>query len=738
MTDPVQDILERLDAVKKTGPDQWQARCPAHGDQNPSLSIGRGDDGRALLHCQAGCSTMAVCKALDLPMQALFPPDQARPQSRIVATYDYRDAQGNLLFQSVRFEPKDFRQRRSDGNGGWLWDLGDTPRVLYRLPELAAADPAQWVFIVEGEKDADNLAAAGLVATCNPMGAGKWSKLSGDSPLHGRRVAILPDKDAPGRKHAQDVAQRLNGKAAQVKIIELAGDVKDASDWLAAGGTAAELLALVEAATPYEQPVEPEIAAAAAPDEPVVKLGQPDPATGRLVLSPRRTLPTADAFINAFHSHPEGRTIHGHGGVFMVWRDNRFVEAEDQAVRKQLQSWLHEALRYVFDKKTNELELVDFESNPTTINAALESLRVRAHLPASIVPPAWLDGKPERPPATEILPCRSYNLHISSETVLPPTPALFTTNALDFDFDRHAPWPEAWLDFLEQLWGDDQQSIALLQEWFGYCLTADTSQQKMLLLVGPKRSGKGTIGRILSRLVGPANVAGPTTSGLAGPFGLQPLVGKSLAIVSDARFTGNDVGTVIERLLCISGEDNLTIERKFLPALTMKLPTRFVFLTNELPRINDASGALANRFLLLTLRQSFYGHEDTHLTSKLMSELPGILLWALQGWVRLHDRGYFELPTSSSDTLQDVEELSSPVGAFVRDCCIIGAGHRSRVEDLYGAWKGWCQKDGRNTTTTRQTFGRDLLAAVPGLTTRRNQATGRFYEGISLSGVSNE
>ena len=224
MADPVQDILGRLEAVRQTGPSQWQARCPAHDDRNPSLSVSRGDDGRALLNCQAGCSAMEVCQALGLPLRALFPPNNdRRPPSRIVATYDYLDAEGTLLYQVVRFEPKDFRQRRPDGNGGWTWELGDTPRVLYRLPELLVADHGAWILVTEGEKDADNLAALGLIATTNPMGAGKWSKLSdlptgqaGDSALHGRKVAILPDKDGAGRNHAQDVAQRLASKAAEL------------------------------------------------------------------------------------------------------------------------------------------------------------------------------------------------------------------------------------------------------------------------------------------------------------------------------------------------------------------------------------------------------------------------------------------------------------------------------------------------------------------------------------------
>ena len=731
MIDPVQEILSRLQGVKPTGQHQWQARCPAHDDQHASLCIGQGEDGRALVHCQAGCSTFEIRKVLGLPWSAFFPPNTQAGNGRIVATYDYRDASGQLLFQVVRFEPKDFRQRRPEGDG-WVWELGDTPRVLYRLPELTQADPKQWVYVVEGEKDADNLAALGIVATCNPGGAGKWGKLSDDSVLHGRRVAILPDNDDPGRRHAQDVAAHLAGKAAEVRIVALPGPGKDVSDWIAAGGTAQQLMELVDAA-PVGMAVGDQTDNGSGQDA-IVPLGQRDPKTGRLVLSLRRTLPTANAFLEQFHSHPDGRTIHGYAGVFMGWRDNHYCETEDQFVRNQLQPWLHEAMRYVYNRKTGQMDLVDFESNPTTINAALESIRMRVHLPATTTPPAWLSDVPGRPNASEILPCKSMNLHIPTGKTIPATPSLFTTNALDFDYDPAAPAPLAWLAFLKQLWGEDQQSIDLLQEWFGYSLTADTSQQKMLLLVGPKRSGKGTIGRILTRLIGPSNVCGPTTSSLAGNFGLQPLIGKSLAIVSDARFTGDDIATVVERLLCISGEDNLTIDRKFMPSITMRLPTRFVFLTNELPRMNDASGALANRFLVLRLNQSFYGREDVTLTNKLMSELPGILLWALQGWVRLHQRDLFVQPASSADALGEMEDLSSPVGAFVKDCCIVETERKASVDDLYLAWKKWCEKDGRMTVTTRQTFGRDLAAAVPGIICRRNHTAGRFYEGIGLNG----
>jgi putative DNA primase/helicase len=288
-----------------------------------------------------------------------------------------------------------------------------------------------------------------------------------------------------------------------------------------------------------------------------------------------------------------------------------------------------------------------------------------------------------------------------------------------------------WHEFLHQLFDGDLQSLELRQEWFGYALVADTSQQKMLLMVGPKRGGKGTIARVLRQLIGEGNVAGPTTSSLAGAFGLQPLIGKSLAIVSDARFSGDGITTVIERLLTISGEDAVSIDRKYLSAVTMKLPTRFMFLTNEFPRLSDASGALAGRFVILQLTRSFYGQEDTGLTKRLMGELPGILNWAIEGWKRLRERGHFVMPASCAEAMRELEELSSPVQAFVREACVVAPGASVEIEELFAEWQRWCALQGRTKTPNRQILGRDLKAAFPQLICRRGTST-RFYDGIGL------
>jgi len=265
---PVDRILRALEAhgcePRKTGTG-WQARCPAHEDRRASLSISIGEDGRALICCHSGCEHNAVLPPLGLAARDMFTEADVPHNggSRIIATYDYQDRNRKPVYQAVRHDPKDFRFRRPDGNGGWIWNLKDVPRFLYRLPELHAADPGEIVFVVEGEKDADRLVAAGVVATTNPGGAGKWRPEFNET-LRDRHVVILPDNDPPGRKHAQQVASSLHGVAASVTVLELPGlpPKGDVSDWLDAGHTIEELRELAGKAPEWEAPagagVEPE------------------------------------------------------------------------------------------------------------------------------------------------------------------------------------------------------------------------------------------------------------------------------------------------------------------------------------------------------------------------------------------------------------------------------------------------------------------------------------------------
>jgi putative DNA primase/helicase len=254
------NLLSKLDGVRKVS-GGWAARCPAHDDTNASLSVSIGDGGKLLVHCHAGCATNDVLAKINLKLSDLMgPPDHNgngnHHRGEIIETYDYVDESNRLLFQVVRKDPKDFYQRRPKDGGGWINKLEDTRRVLYRLPDLLAADKAEPVFIVEGEKDANALRKLGLIATTNVGGASKPGTRSKWRPeysemLRGRRVILVPDNDDTGRHHAQQVAGFLHGVAESITVVELPDlpDKGDVSDWIGNGGTAEQLQSMA-AATP--------------------------------------------------------------------------------------------------------------------------------------------------------------------------------------------------------------------------------------------------------------------------------------------------------------------------------------------------------------------------------------------------------------------------------------------------------------------------------------------------------
>jgi len=255
------EVLAKFPDAKRNG-QGYVAKCPAHEDRSPSLSVTEGHDGATLVKCHAGCDTESVCRAAGIALADLFvkKPAPRNGSFRIVAEYDYLDETGNLLFQVCRLDPKDFRQRKPDptAKDGWSWKTAGVRRVPYRLPELiAAVADGRPIFIAEGEKDVAALNAAGFAATSNPGGAGKWQSDFAEF-FKGAEVFIIADKDTPGRKHAQAVAENLHGVAATVRVLELPDTngkpVKDPSDYFAAGGQAAELDQLAQDAPLWTPP----------------------------------------------------------------------------------------------------------------------------------------------------------------------------------------------------------------------------------------------------------------------------------------------------------------------------------------------------------------------------------------------------------------------------------------------------------------------------------------------------
>jgi putative DNA primase/helicase len=429
-------------------------------------------------------------------------------------------------------------------------------------------------------------------------------------------------------------------------------------------------------------------------------------------------------------AHVHGPTLRHWRGGWWDWRKSHWVEVPDRAVKARAYKFTEHAMY------TDEKGPKPWAPNRRRIGDLNEAMAAVAHLRDDLDQPGWIE-KPDAPEGV-IVACQNGLLDVRRRTLLEHDPRFFNQTSVPFAFEPDAPPPARWLRFLAELWPEDTKARNALQEWFGYVVSGRLDLHKILLLVGPTRAGKGVIARTLGALIGPTNVAGPTLASLGTDFGLAPLLGKPLAVVADARLDGRGSNTVVERLLNVSGEDTITVNRKYRDQWTGKLPSRFMVISNELPRLGDASATIANRFVALLLTNSFLGKENHNLGNDLHAELPGILNWSLAGLDRLTEQDRFTRPAGTDEAIIALQDLASPVAAFVRDRCATGGEHSIPVDDLWAAWKTWCEDNG-HPPRSKQTLGRDLKAVLPALQIARprdGEDRHRTYEGVALRGGS--
>jgi putative DNA primase/helicase len=307
--------------------------------------------------------------------------------------------------------------------------------------------------------------------------------------------------------------------------------------------------------------------------------------------------------------------------------------------------------------------------------------------------PLWLDARD----APLLVACANVLVDPLTGMSQAHTAAYFNGHALGFDFDARAGCP-AWTAFLDSVWPRDGDSKLLLQQWFGYVLSGRTDLQKLMYLKGLPRSGKGTVARILTALLGARNVVGPTFDSFGAGFGMELLVRAQLAVVGDARFTGDAkvMQAAIGKILSITGEDRLNVDRKYKTTWSGTLPTRLMLLSNEMPWFRDSSSAIVDRMLLLIFKESFVGREDHTLELRLRAELSGIFNWALEGYRELVIAdGRFTRPASSAEVLDEFRESVSPIEAWLgQECARSDEDGFVSAGALYTRWCDWCDENG--------------------------------------------
>ena len=433
---------------------------------------------------------------------------------------------------------------------------------------------------------------------------------------------------------------------------------------------------------------------------------------------------------------PDNSTLRKWNGEWYEYGGTHYEELDDDTLGVKVHRFLANSKRPAprpTDPKAPTPPPVAFKPKKGAIDETLVALRSLTHLRTETAP-AW-DTRARRDPvfaglaAADIVSLGNGLFHLPTRTLLPHTPALFSLNTLPFDYDPDATCSE-WLQFLQNIWDDDQEMKDTLQDVFGYLLTNDTSLHKIPFIVGAKRGGKGTIGRVIEGLIGRSNVAGPTLQSLSTQFGLAPLIGKQVAIIGDGRSGGRDIQVTVERLLMISGGDKISIDRKNREAWDGRLSARIVVMSNELLMLPDSSGALASRMLLLKLTKSFLGQEDVGIGGRILAQLPGVFNWALAGRDRLLSRGHFIQPAQSMGEVDSLRLLNSPVTAFVEEQCELGTEFTASKHALYQAYSQYCQTEGRHVEP-KAVLMKSLFSAYPSIKAARVRAEGSREQRIA-------
>jgi putative DNA primase/helicase len=425
-------------------------------------------------------------------------------------------------------------------------------------------------------------------------------------------------------------------------------------------------------------------------------------------------------------------------GEWLSYQNGSYARKSEDELTATMQQW---AVEKKFSRTTQkESQVLPLLPTIQAIREWKQALYAFVLVSDSTVPPAWLNGA-TGPKPCDLVVFQNGMLDFSScDRGEPPrwlesTPDLFTITGIPHDHDPTAICPN-WQAFLKSSLGDDPVKIDLLQEWFGYCLTPDQRFQVFMYLLGNPGAGKGVVARVFSRLLGGnLNCASTTLGALAGRFGMEPLQGMLAAILPDARLSPRDDGMRgLECLLNISGQDATGVDRKNKSAITASAPTaRLMVVSNTLIPLPDHESATARRLKIIHFARNFSANPDTTLSDRLMAEIPGILVWALNGLRRLRRNGAFTAPESSIRAAQDWARATNPAAEFIDDACLIAPNAQIMEEELYDAAVKWNSRKDEWCRSRRQLV-RSLRRVCPSLRHSTSPSTGRAtYKGLTLT-----
>jgi len=705
----IREVLSRLAQVKPGGDRQWTALCPAHDDKQRSLSVREADDGRVLLFCHAGCSFATITAALGL--NGSKAPTPAKPEREIVARYAYRDETGKLVYEVLRYSPKGFSQRRPMGDG-WEWNLRGVRPLPYRLPELRdALARGERIYVPEGEKDCDRLAALGLCSTCNSSGAGKWRDAHAEHFPAGADVVVLPDADEPGRKHADAVARSLHARGCVVRILQLPGlaEKQDVSDWISAGGDAEQLAALADAApiwTPGAMAAKPAAENDLADDE--------EPANSDLGNSTR--------FVRAYAE--KVKFCKALGG-WLVWDGKRWR-------RDALGRVLEFAKRTVREMLKEAIAIDDDKERRAAITAALSTqsaAKLRAMIELSASDPKVAAEESEFDTHIDLLNVANGMIDLASGELRPHDPRAMCTQLANVKYDPTATAP-TFTAFLDRIFQGNAKLVAYVQKALGYSLKGNPRERLFFVAFGCGANGKSSLMNVMADVCGDYASETPTETLLRKRHGDQS--SNDLARLRGARFVAadeSDPGRKLDvaKMKRVTGGER--IAARFLFQEFFSFAPRFVLWisTNFLPDVPGDDEAAWDRLRCIPFLERIPEDErDLNLREKLRGEASGILAWLVKGAIMYNTDG-LKTPEAVLRATGKYRSECDPVARFLAEQTSRTEGARVGKGELYAAYAQWAEGCGEEPAT-KKTFGQRVSKEFEG----GRKGSQRWWDGLTL------
>jgi len=707
------EILARFPDAKQNG-DNWVASCPCGGHGTPEKHLNLKDLGaKVLVTCHGGRhSYQEICQALGYDSLNY---NGATAKAEIVATYDYKDAQDVLIYQVVRFDPKDFRQRRPDGAGGWVWNIKGITPILYHLSEvIEAVWSGQTVYLCEGEKDADNLATLGVVASTNSGGAEKW-RPEYCATLAGASIVILPDQDEPGQRHAVKVAASLHGSVMSLKVVNLPGregyQTKDVSNWLAVGGTLSELECLVKETVEWDSSQKE-------------RRGEDvTPMAGAGILTDTTNAELIAALFGDRLRFDIDRER------WLIWATHYWEEAHNIEV-------IPMAIEAARTRYKQSVDISDLKERQRSANWAIQSeqrsrIESAIALAKAIEPVADKGGNWDSNPWLFALTEGVIDLQDMRFRPGRQKDRVTLHSGVEFDNTTRCP---RWLQFLDEVFNNDTELIDWIQRAAGYCLTGNTGEQCVFLCYGKGANGKSVFLSTLRRVMGQYAYDAPFAT-----FELnsKASIPNDLAALERRRFitsSETNEGTRLNeaRIKALTGGDPCTARFLHHEFFTFQPACKIWLAVNHKPRVADDSHGFWRRVRLIPFERQFSGDEaDKSLGEKLRAEDPGILNWLIQGCRRWMKQGLDEVPSAVTCATQEYQTESDPLAQFIEERCVVVPDAEIQSSVLYKAYISWAEEQGmkEKEKMSSTAFGRKMGMKYVKVSTKK----GKFYQGLGVT-----